>query len=141
MIWLNSWVAYLRSLWRKPPPRLCAYCSGPMPKDAPPDKKYCKDSHKTKAKAKRNHGSTHPGRARKARLNAAWTLNSTYEDHAASCARKTASGGAYDTLGDALGALRMLRDSAPDGAPNASVYHCLVCSKWHLTGGRTKENA
>lgn len=138
MNWIRAQLEWLRQLWRKPPPRLCAYCSGPMPKDAPEGQLYCSRTHKRNAQALRNTGSANRRSSRQAKITAAWALNSTYEDHLASCARKTANGGAYETLGDALQARRWL--VADTGNENVSAYRCKVCGKFHLTSDYRKRS-
>ena len=140
---MAQWLAALLRTWLRrlagyPLPRYCAWCGAQLPADAPEGQLYCSKTHKVKARRSRNG---RPGRdaARQEReqqeVTAAWTLHGTWEAHAASCSSKIR----YESFGDALGALRMLREGRDDAA-DAGVYQCLACEGWHITSHGKKRS-
>jgi hypothetical protein len=137
---LSNILRWLRSLRRKPAPapapapRMCRWCGDPLPENAHPSQAYCKPGHARARRRSQVHARDAAAAAARAageverEVERAWGRNLPKKAHAASCARKRS----YETFGDALTALRWLREELkPTG--QESAYRCLVCSRWHLT--------
>jgi hypothetical protein len=109
-----------------PQPRFCAYapCGIMLDRDAPAVQRYCKPTHKNKARQQR----AKPRR----KLEAAWTLNGTYEAHAVSCARKTivVIPGVLPQPGHGV---HGVPEAVVGAAVGRSIYKCLCCDKFHIT--------
>jgi hypothetical protein len=116
-----------------PAPRMCEWCSGPLPEEAPPNQRYCKPLHAEKARQRRSRDAQRSNARAKAVENA-WSLDATPGMHRASCGRKRA----YGTFGDALTAIRWLRDDGR-GTEQCRAYKCLACGNWHITSALFSE--